>query len=95
MAQQARDVHDAKDVNEQLCFNDWTVKVCEELARFSLTAEQLVPWGFPWSLWWTRGVVPVTAAWDAANLSNNYRPDSQPMVDLRRGWRHARKEQLA
>ena len=42
-------------MNEQLCFNDWTVKVCEELARFGLTAERLVPWGFPWSLWWDRG----------------------------------------
>lgn len=80
-------------MNERLCFNDWTVQVCEELARFGLTAEQLVPWGFPWSLWWERGAAPVTAAWDAANLSNNYRPDSQPMVDLRRGWRDARREQ--
>jgi len=81
-------------MDQRLCFNEWTVKVCEELARFGLTAEQLVPWGFPWSLWWERGVAPVTAAWDAMNLSNNYRPGSQPMAELRRGWEHARKEQL-
>ena len=81
-------------MDQRLCFNDWTVKVCEELARFGLTAEQLVPWGLPWSLWWERGVAPVTAAWDAMNLSNNYRPASQPMAELRRGWEHARKEQL-
>ena len=80
-------------MNEPLCLNDWTVRVCEELARFGLTVERLAPWGFPWSLWWQRGVLPVTAAWDAANLSSNYRPDSQAMADLRRGWQQARKEQ--
>lgn len=73
-------------------FVSWTNGVCLKLAEFGTFAERLVPWGFPWYLWWIKGYAPEQAAGDAFMLSSNYAPNDPAMLDLREGWKAASRQ---
>jgi hypothetical protein len=45
---------------QSLCFNDWNIEVCEQLAHFGTTPER--ERRVPYYEWWNKGVHPAVAA---------------------------------
>jgi len=67
-----------------MCFNDWNIKVCEELARFGTMPEKLTKHRFPWGKWWALGLPPEEAARKAICMNGDVsaktgKPDTSSM----------------